>query len=58
MGPAPGSRIEEVGLRKKKGCLGRALLSSLMWSLLGLVICSRVRGVNGLRVVPAYAHDL
>ena len=32
-GPWPGSRIEEGGLRKKKGFLGRVLLSSLMWSL-------------------------
>lgn len=28
-----GARIEEVGLRKKKGAEGRVLLSSVMWSL-------------------------
>ena len=32
-GPWPGSRIDEGGLRKKKGVLGRTLLSSFMWSL-------------------------
>jgi hypothetical protein len=32
-GPVLGSRIEEGGLRKKKGFFGRALLSSFMWSL-------------------------
>ena len=35
-GPWPGSRIEEGGLRKKKGFLGRTLFSSLMWSLSGV----------------------
>lgn len=28
-----GGRMEEVGLRKKKGLAGRVLLSSVMWSL-------------------------
>lgn len=28
-----GARIEEVGLRKKNGAEGLALLSSVMWSL-------------------------
>ena len=32
-GPSLGRRIELGGLRKKKGCFGRALLSSVMWSL-------------------------
>ena len=26
-------RMDEVGFWKKKGCLGRALLSSAIWSL-------------------------
>ena len=30
MGPAPGGRMDEVGFRKKKGCLGLALFSSVM----------------------------
>ncbi len=33
MGPAFGRRMELEGLRKKKGCEGRAEESSVMWSL-------------------------
>lgn len=40
--PAPGSRIDVQGFRKKKGCFGRALFSSATWSLylLPLAPCS------------------
>ena len=52
MGPLEGGRMEEGGLRKKKGALGRGLLSSAMWSLHtlhpneidGLVKCQIKRG--------------
>jgi hypothetical protein len=37
-GPVLGTRIEEGGLRKKKGCEGRAEESSVMWSLGGRVL--------------------
>lgn len=63
-----GARIEEVGLRKKNGREGRALLSSAMWSL-------QIQGQSEvqkrieqwgkevmrpgiIRVVPAYTHHL
>lgn len=32
-GPAPGGRMEDAGFKKKKGCLGLWLFSSVMWSL-------------------------
>ena len=54
--------MEEGGFRKKKGCLGRALESSLMWSLGHLiyqhwkVIYTGWRRTEGaIRIVPAYA---
>jgi hypothetical protein len=37
-GPAPGSTMDEGGLRKKKGCLGLVLLSSAMCSLWILLV--------------------
>jgi hypothetical protein len=33
IGPLLGIKREDGGLRKKKGCFGRELLSSFIWSL-------------------------
>ena len=66
-GPAPGVRMEEGGLRKKKGCAGRGLLSSFMWSLEGgqlgpglqaIEMGGLGRGNVDLRVVAADADYL
>ena len=64
MGPSLGQRIEDGGLRKKKGCFGLVLLSSAMWSLCGVSTPYSVvrkvgdlRGARCIRIVAANADD-
>lgn len=49
-----GGRIEDVGLRKKKGFLGRVLLSSAIWSLYGMIS----RGGGGRVWARTHSCDL
>lgn len=44
--PSPGSTIDDVGLRKKKGCLGLVLFSSVMCSLISGLVKAEVAVVE------------
>ena len=61
MGPSLGQRIEDGGLRKKKGCFGLVLLSSAMWSLCSVSTLYSVVTSEGdlwvIRIVAANADD-
>lgn len=54
--------MEDGGLRKKKGCFGRALLSSAIWSLIcssqSVFYGSTLFPQDNLRIITTYTHDL
>ena len=62
--PRPDGRMEEVGLRKKKGFLGQTLLSSFIWSLsidnyqldVQRQYCGRMIWIESIRIVAPNTH--